>query len=64
MQKFSDDNEMNDKHVVRVMHSRFPRILNSTKHVNLLDIILQRRLKSIAYPQCLLNNQISLSRKK
>lgn len=62
--KFSDNNEANDKHVVHVMHTRFPRILNSTKHSNLLDIVLKKRLESIAYPQCLMNNQCCMSREK
>ena len=63
MHKFSDDAGINDRHVVRVMHSRFPRILNSTKHINSLDVILRNRLKSIMYPQCLLTNQICVSRR-
>ena len=58
MSKFSEhDCEVNDKHVLSMIHSRFPRILNSTKHFNGLNAIIRSKLKSIIYPECLLNSQ-------
>lgn len=58
MQKFSErDLETNDEHVYTVIHSRFPRILNSTKHFISLDNLINDRLKSLAYPECLLTSQ-------
>ena len=58
MHKFSEqDRETNDRHVFTVIHSRFPRILNSTKHFIGLDKLINDKLKSLIYPECLLTSQ-------
>ena len=63
MKKFSDrDKEINDKHVFRVIHSRFPRILNSTKHFINLDTLIKEKLRTFAHPECLSNRQICKGR--
>lgn len=63
MEKFSDqDKELNDRHVFRIIHSRFPRILNSTKHFINLDSLIREKLKIFAHPECLLNRQTCRNR--
>lgn len=58
MKKFSEyELEANDMHVFRVVHSRFPRILKSTKHFIKLDSLIEKRLRSFFYPECLLECQ-------
>ena len=64
LNKFCDNKMENDSHVVRVIHSKFPRIMNTTKHSNRLDVILREKLDSIAYPQCLSCNQVCTYRRK
>lgn len=63
MEKFSNqDKELNNRHVFRIIHSRFPRILNSTKHFINLDSLIREKLKIFAHPECLLNRQICRNR--
>lgn len=63
MNMFSEDTkESNDLHVFDKIHSRFPRILNSTKHFITLESIVKKRLDALKCPHYLSCNQVCTKR--